>query len=155
MTTYAFSALAPSPQRTALLCIALAILTSVWTKDEAAPETAQRCHQVGCGPAFRLQADLPLAFEELTGTVITMCRNSTCFTGSLPRFAERPTESSGRVITFPSPTEWEANKSARVDVLMRAFADGRFWVELWWWPWTPLDVVDGDEYQLLIEDSRG
>ena len=159
-------------------CLAAGLLASACNASRAletsAPDAGEResgtgspdaaassCTAVDCPPAARITKVVSIPDEDLLpGVVIEVCRNDTCVGGS--RIWLTPSSSaSGTGWTFPASVE-EFRGGGHAQFVLWAGYDGvttRYAgitsVEIRWWPWAPLDVVDGDNYRATLKNKDG
>src|SRR4051812_7568053 len=60
------------------------------------------CPQSSCGPAATLATDLPLTFEQLQHSRVTVCHNANCFAGSFDSLNSPPSPETGVGISIVS-----------------------------------------------------
>jgi hypothetical protein len=130
--------------------LALAAASGCTTDDEL----GQACTDPrACGPAATIKIDLPLSFDEIQASKITLCRNDECLTGSFASLNAPPSANAGVGIVIASTADGGVAPGA--SALVMASPDGTFWLQVFW----PLgllgDPVDGDRYAMTVQDGTG
>ncbi|HMJ12898.1 MAG TPA: hypothetical protein VK524_15860 [Polyangiaceae bacterium] len=116
---------------------------------------APGCPPIGCGPAFTLVAPLPVSFESVRTLRAEVCQNTKCSSSSLAQIVEEPAPHTGVGVSFPDAAIIDATKSGHARVTIMADQAGKLRLEVWYWPWAPTDVQDGDMFHVTLTDSSG
>jgi hypothetical protein len=110
------------------------------------------CPQSSCGPAAILATDLPLTFEQLQHSTVTVCHNATCFAGSFASLNAPPSAETGVGISIVSIPDGGDGQGA--SGFVRASPNGALWLQVYW-PSNLDDLADGDTYSVTVEEATG
>lgn len=118
-------------------------------------ESSHMCTLVGCISSLTLKTPLPVSFEELRASTVSVCRNSTCYSSSLSALQEsNPPDTSGSV-RFPDLSRRDTQHTPLIQVLAVRRASGGFQLQFYYEPWFTEELEDGDVYDVTITDERG
>jgi hypothetical protein len=110
------------------------------------------CPASACGPAATLAIDLPLTFEQLQHSTVTVCHNANCFAGSFASLNAPPSANTGVGIGITSVPD--GGMGSGTSGFVRASASGALWLQVYW-PSNIDDLADGDKYSVTVEDATG
>jgi hypothetical protein len=110
------------------------------------------CPESSCGPAATIATDLPLTFEQLQQSTVTVCHNANCFAGSFASLNAPPSPGTGVGISIASVPG--GGTGSGTSGFVRASPNGALWLQVYW-PSNLDDLTDGDGYSVTVEETTG
>jgi hypothetical protein len=132
--------------RTSWFAVAIAVASS--------PGCASReCTGIGCSSGATMKADLPMTYDELQRSEITVCRNDECLSNPLAALVP-PSAGTGVGLTLPASLATN-DGAPHARVSFWAGPGDLLWLEAEWVAWAPADLRAGDRYRVTITDAAG
>jgi hypothetical protein len=118
-------------------------------------ESGRGCTLVGCFSSFTLKTSLPVSFEVLRASTVSVCRNGTCYSSSLATLQEsHPPDTSGSV-RFPDLSRRDTQHTPLIQVQAVRLASGGYQLQFSYEPWFTEGLQNGDVYDVTVTDEQG
>lgn len=108
------------------------------------------CPAFACLSGVHVLLDYPLSYEQTLESVVTICRNDTCFELKLPPSAQPP---EGVGTTGPYLQVVERHGSQQLTSNLSNDLHNRLFLEFRWFGSRPQDLRDGDRYRAKVVDA--
>jgi hypothetical protein len=108
-----------------------------------------RCTLIGCGPAFKLIAPLPVPLEAIRTLDAELCRNDQCVRGSLARIT-----GTGIGVRIPDDDVRAETPGPYAEVFVMGGAGGALRLEASYYPLSTNDARNGDTFSVRLYDSN-
>jgi hypothetical protein len=109
------------------------------------------CTTIGCPWTAQITADLPVGFDQLRGTTlsVTACRNDLCQSGTFA-VSDPIADGIGLGVKFP-----DAGNTPPASASVHGGPGGSLWLEVDWRPDDSADLKPGDKYRVTVTGAAG
>jgi hypothetical protein len=123
----------------------------------AGGEAGAACNTLACTSGVTISGPTVLDFAAIKASLIEVCRDDECFSGSFEASVDPPEFGTGAVLTLPDygdrPELRDVNQTPLVDIVVwQRVAPS---LEVKWSPWSDADLRDGDRYRLTFVQPDG